>query len=241
MSEDTNALRKPLADVREEIAKACERAGRKPEDVCLIAVSKTKPVSMMRDAIACGQTVFGENKVQELCEKAEELADEDITLHLIGHLQKNKVRKAVAKAAMIHSVDSIELAAEIQKEAARIGKIQDILLEVNVAAEESKFGLTPDETAAVAEEISQMPNVHLCGLMTVAPYTEFPEENRVYFRQLRELAVDIESKKFNNIDMYCLSMGMSNDFTIAVEEGATFVRVGSRIFGERHYETEKGK
>ena len=224
-----------LLQIRSRIAAACERSGREPGDVRLIAVSKTKPVEMIREAYAEGQTEFGENKVQEMCQKAEELPELPITWHLIGHLQKNKVRKAVAVAAMIHSVDTVELAAEIQKEAARIGKVQDILLEVNVAAEESKFGFRPDEVSAAAEEINRMPNVNLCGLMTVAPYTENPSENRVFFRQLRKLAVDIQSKKTDNVSVCCISMGMSNDFEEAVEEGATMVRVGSLIFGERHY------
>ena len=229
-----------LIAVRERIAKACEASGRDIADVRLIAVSKTKPEDMIREAYAAGQREFGENKVQEMCAKAEAMADLEITWHLIGHLQKNKVRKAVSVAAMIHSVDSVELAAEIQKEAARIGKVQDILLEVNVAAEESKFGLTPDEVPYVVSQIESFPNVRLRGLMTVAPYTETPSENRVYFRQLNKLTVDIQSKKTDNISVDCLSMGMSNDFEEAIEEGATMVRVGSLIFGERQYGLQEG-
>lgn len=229
-----------LNAVRERIAKACEASGRDIKDVRLIAVSKTKPEEMIREAYAAGQREFGENKVQEMCAKAEAMADLDITWHLIGHLQKNKVRKAVAVAAMIHSVDSLELAAEIQKEAARIGKVQDILLEVNVAAEESKFGLTPDEVPEIAKQLEAFPNVRLRGLMTVAPYTENPSENRVYFRQLNKLTVDIQSKKTDNISVDCLSMGMSNDFEEAIEEGATMVRIGSLIFGERQYGLQEG-
>ncbi|MBO4652737.1 MAG: YggS family pyridoxal phosphate-dependent enzyme [Lachnospiraceae bacterium] len=228
-------VKENLLQIRERIEAACERSGRNPGDVRLIAVSKTKPSEMIREAYSAGQTEFGENKVQEMCQKAEELSDLNITWHLIGHLQKNKVRKAVATAAMIHSVDTVELAAEIQKEAARIDKVQDILLEVNVAAEESKFGFRPEEVEAAAEEIFRMPNVRLCGLMTVAPYTENPSENRVFFKQLRKLAVDILSKKTDNISDCCISMGMSNDFEEAVEEGATMVRVGSLIFGQRYY------
>ncbi len=227
-----------LAEVRSEIAEACKRAGRNPADVALIAVSKTKPVSMINEAMEAGQTLFGENKVQEMCEKSVELQGTGAVWHLIGHLQKNKVRKAVAVAAMIHSVDSLALAAEISKEAARIGKVQDILLEVNVAEEDSKFGLSVAETPDVAKEIAKLPNLHLCGLMTVAPYTPVPEENRKYFSALRQLAVDIASQNIDNIDMCCLSMGMSNDYAIAIEEGATYVRVGSKIFGERIYTTE---
>lgn len=229
-----------LQKVRERITIACNKAGRSEEKVTLIAVSKTKPEEMIREAYAAGQSDFGENKVQEMCSKAEYMSDLPIRWHLIGHLQKNKVRKAVAVACMIHSVDSVELANEIQKEAARIGKIQDILLEINVAGEESKFGLRPEEAVVVAEQIASLPNVHLCGLMTVAPYTEHPEDNRAYFAQLRKISVDIQSKNYDNVSMYCLSMGMSNDFEEAITEGATMVRVGSLIFGERHYEITEG-
>lgn len=224
-----------LSDVKKEIDAACARAGRDSSEVTLIAVSKTKPVSMIEEALAAGTNTFGENKVQELCEKHEILKDRDIHWHLIGHLQKNKVKKAVSVAEMIHSVDSVALAAEIQKEAAKINKVQDILLEVNVACEESKFGLLCDDVPNVVEEISKFPNVHICGLMTVAPYTPNPEENRVIFAKLRELAVDIRRKNIDNVNICCLSMGMSNDYSIAIEEGATFVRVGSKIFGERDY------
>ena len=238
ISEEEAAIRQSLADVTAGIEAACSRSGRKLSDVTLVAVSKTKPISMITDAIRAGQLHFGENKVQEMCEKHNELSDQPITWHLIGHLQKNKVRKAVAVASLIHSVDSAELAAEIQKEAARIGKVQDILLEVNIAEEESKFGLAASETPAIAAEIAKFPNVHIRGLMTVAPYTPVPEENRQYFSALRQLAVDIAQQNIDNIDMCCLSMGMSNDYEIAVEEGATYVRVGSKIFGERIYATE---
>ncbi len=224
-----------LNAVRAEITIACERSGRNPEDVTLIAVSKTKPVEMIQEAMDAGQTIFGENKVQELCEKEAYFKDTGAEWHLIGHLQKNKVRKAVAAAKMIHSVDSVALAEEIQKESARINVVTDILLEVNVAAEESKFGLAPDEVEETVRAIAAFPNVRIKGLMTVAPYTPNPEENRVYFAALRKLAVDIDRKNIDNVSMCCLSMGMSNDFPIAVEEGATFVRVGSLIFGERVY------
>ena len=225
-----------LRNVRMAIAEACKACGRAESDVTLIAVSKTKPSSMIREAYACGVRDFGENKVQELCQKAEELANLDITWHLIGHLQKNKVRKAVAVAAMIHSVDSLALAEEISKEAARIGKVQDILLEVNIAEEESKFGLTADDAPAVAASVAALPNVRLKGLMTVAPYTPTPDDNLAVFARLRKLAVDIQAQNIDNVSMSCLSMGMSNDFPQAVAEGATYVRVGSLIFGERHYD-----
>ncbi len=224
-----------LSDVKNEMEAACKRAGRDSSDVTLIAVSKTKPVSMIEEALSAGINTFGENKVQELCEKYEALKDRDIHWHLIGHLQKNKVKKAVSVAEMIHSVDSIALAAEIQKEAAKINKTQNILLEVNVACEESKFGLLCEDVPDVVAEIAKFPNVHICGFMTVAPYTPNPEENRKIFAKLRELSVDIHSKNIDNVNTCCLSMGMSNDYSVAIEEGATFVRVGSKIFGERNY------
>ena len=206
-----------------------------PANVKLLAVSKFQPIERLLEAYQAGQRIFGENRALEMRDKHEQLP-EDIQWHFIGHLQRNKIKYIVPFVAMIHSVDSVELAAEIQKEAARINKVQDILLEVNVAAEESKFGFRPEEVADAAEQIFRMPNVRLCGLMTVAPYTENPSENRVYFGQLRKLAVDILSKNKDNVSEYCISMGMSNDFEEAVEEGATMVRVGSLIFGERHYE-----
>ena len=224
-----------IDEVREQIRLHCEKAGRNPSKVTLIAVSKTKPVSMIEEAADAGQTVFGENRVQELCEKYEALKDRKLHWHLIGHLQSNKVKKAVAVSEMIHSVDSFLLAAEIDKQAGKLGKIQDILLEINVAEEESKFGLTLAEAEAAVREIAKLPSIRLRGFMTVAPYTENAEENRGIFRSLRQLMVDINAKSIDNIFMDVLSMGMSGDYGVAVEEGATHVRVGTFIFGRRNY------
>jgi len=224
-----------LAEVRQEIARHAEIAGREPGEITLIAVSKTKPASMVVEAFEAGQTVFGENKVQEMCEKNEQLSDLPLSWHLIGHLQSNKAKKAVAVADMIHSVDSVSLAQTINKYAAAIGKVQDILLEINVAQEESKFGLTLSDAEAAVREIAGLPNVRLRGFMTVAPYTENAEENRSIFRSLRQLMVDINAKSIDNISMDVLSMGMSGDYGVAVEEGATHVRVGTFIFGRRDY------
>lgn len=224
-----------LAEVRQEIARHAALAGREPGEITLIAVSKTKPVSMVVEAFEAGQTVFGENKVQEMCEKNEQLSDLPLFWHLIGHLQSNKAKKAVAVADMIHSVDSVSLAQTINKYAAAIGKVQDILLEINVAQEESKFGLTLSDAEAAVREIAGLPNVRLRGFMTVAPYTENAEENRSIFRSLRQLMVDINAKSIDNISMDVLSMGMSGDYGVAVEEGATHVRVGTFIFGRRDY------
>ncbi|MBO7631322.1 MAG: YggS family pyridoxal phosphate-dependent enzyme, partial [Lachnospiraceae bacterium] len=206
-----------------------------PTEVTLIAVSKTKPVSMIEEALAAGQTVFGENKVQEMCEKHEILKDKPIQWHLIGHLQSNKVKKAVAVAEMIHSVDSVSLAEEINKQAAKIDKVQDILLEINVAEEESKFGITVDSAEETVRAIAGLKNIRLRGFMTVAPYTEDPETNRPYFRGLAQLMVDINAQNIDNIHVDILSMGMSGDYGVAVEEGATYIRVGTYLFGERNY------
>lgn len=223
-----------LQKVRENIRKACEKSGRNPEEVTLIAVSKTKPVSMIQEAISAGQKVFGENKVQELCSKTEQLPS-DLSWHLIGHLQRNKVKYICDKAALIHSVDSLRLAETIQQEGQKIGRVVPVLIEVNVAGEDTKFGVSVEETLPLIQEISKLPNVSIRGLMTIAPYVEDPEENRHIFRELKQLSVDIREKNMNNVYMDILSMGMTNDYQVAVEEGATMVRVGTGIFGERDY------
>lgn len=223
-----------LQEVRQEILNACHRSNRNPEEVTLIAVSKTKPVSMIEEAIAAGQTVFGENKVQELCSKYEVLP-QDLHWHLIGHLQRNKVKYIADKAELIHSVDSLRLAETINQEGEKHGRIVPILIEVNVAGEESKFGVSVEDTLSLVTEISKLPYVSIQGLMTIAPYVENPEENRSIFRKLKQLSVDIKGKNINNVYMDILSMGMTNDYQVAVEEGATLVRVGTGIFGERDY------
>ena len=223
-----------LQTVRNEITEACKRSGRNPEEVTLIAVSKTKPVSMIEEAIQAGQTVFGENKVQELCSKYEVLP-KNLTWHLIGHLQRNKVKYIADKAALIHSVDSLRLAETIDQEGKKHNRVIPVLIEVNVAEEDTKFGVTVEETLPLIEEISKLSNIQVKGLMTIAPYVDNPEENRPVFRRLKKLSVDIDSKNMNNVYMDILSMGMTNDYQVAVEEGATMVRVGPGIFGERNY------
>lgn len=228
------AIRENLAAVHKKICAAAERAGRNPKEVTLIAVSKTKPLPMLLEAYQAGQRVFGENKVQEICEKFP-LMPQDAIWHMIGHLQTNKVRSVIGKAAMIHSVDSTRLAVEIQKEAEKRSLICDILIEVNIAKESSKYGIFPEAVPEFAEAVSKLSNVRLRGLMTVAPYTKDPEENRKYFRQMKKLSVDINQKNVDNNGMDILSMGMTGDYEVAVEEGATMVRVGTGIFGERSY------
>ena len=227
-------IKENILSVQENISKACERSGRSPEEVTLIAVSKTKPLSMIEEAYEAGMREFGENKPQEMRDKAK-LFNAPIHWHMIGTLQSNKIKYVVGTACMIHSVDSLALALAIEKEAAKKELIMDILLEVNMAEEESKHGFYVDEIYGVINEIAQMPHLHLRGLMTVAPYTENAEENRIYFRKMKELLVDINSKNIDNISMDTLSMGMSSDYEVAIEEGATMVRVGTGIFGERDY------
>ena len=220
--------------VEEKVKEACRRAGRSRDEVTLIAVSKTKPMSMIEELHPLGVVDFGENKVQELTAKEEALPSH-IRWHMIGHLQRNKVKYIVDKAFLIHSVDSLRLAEAISQEAGKKNVTANILIEVNVAGEDSKFGVRPEETAALAEAISKLPNISVKGLMTIAPFVENAEENREVFRNLRKLSVDIEEKKFNNVTMAVLSMGMTGDYEVAIEEGATMVRVGTGIFGERDY------
>lgn len=221
-------------DIQNRIIKACEKVGRDPSEVTLIAVSKTKPVEMLQEAYDAGARYFGENKVQEIQEKYDQLP-ETIQWHMIGHLQRNKVKYIVDKVAMIHSVDSLRLAETIEAEAAKRHVKVPILIEVNVAEEDSKFGLKTTEVLPLLEQICEFSHIEVKGLMTIAPYVENPEENRRIFRQLKKLSVDIANKNINNINMSVLSMGMTGDYEVAVQEGATMVRVGTGIFGEREY------
>ena len=223
-----------LAEVEKHVQEACDRTGRSRDEVTLIAVSKTKPVSMIEELLPGGTRDFGENKVQELCEKYEVLP-RDIRWHLIGHLQRNKVKYIVDKAYLIHSVDSLRLAETISEEGVKKGVTVPVLIEVNVAGEESKFGVTPEETEALVREIAKLPAIRVRGLMTIAPYVENPEDNRVHFSRLKQLSVDIGKKNIDNVSMNVLSMGMTGDYQVAIEEGATMVRVGTGIFGERNY------
>ena len=227
-------VKENLAEVEKKVLAACERAGRNPDDVTLIAVSKTKPIEMIEEAIEYGKKEFGENKAQEMKQKYEALP-KDIVWHFIGHLQTNKVKYVVGRASLIHSVDSLHLAEAIEKESAKKNVISDILIEVNVAGEESKFGLNTEETEELVRSISKLPHIRIKGLMTIAPFVDNPEDNRDIFRSLKELSVDIQSKNIDNVLMDILSMGMTGDYDVAIEEGATHVRVGTGIFGERDY------
>ncbi len=229
-----SVLKENYANVLKNVHNACERAGRKTDDVTLIAVSKTKPVEMLQEIYDCGCRDFGENKVQEIMDKYDKLPN-DIRWHMIGHLQTNKVKYIVDKVYMIHSVDSIKLAKEISKEAVKKNVTVKVLLEVNVAKEETKFGLLTEEVLDFYKEVIDLPGLKVCGLMTIAPYVENSEENRQHFVNLKQLMVDIESEKTDNISVGELSMGMTGDYEVAIEEGATYVRVGTGIFGERNY------
>ena len=228
-------LKENLTQVEENIVKACQKAGRDRNEVTLIAVSKTKPIAMLQEVYDLGCRNFGENKVQELCEKIEEMP-KDITWHMIGHLQRNKVKYLIDHhVSLIHSVDSYRLAEEINIQAKKKNVIVPILVEVNIAMEESKFGISPDDAIVLVEQIAELENIKIEGLMTIAPYVVDAEENRLYFRKIKQLSVDIGNKNIDNVSMKILSMGMTGDYMVAVEEGATMVRVGTGIFGERNY------
>lgn len=227
-------IKENLANVRKNIEDACKKVGRDVSEVTLITVSKTKPLSDLRIAYEEGSRDFGENKVQELISKIDEMPS-DVKWHLIGHLQRNKVKYIAGKVAMIHSVDSYRLAEEINVQAKKNSCVIPILIEINIAGEDTKFGIKPEEAEELIREISELENVKVSGLMTIAPNVANPEENRAYFKAMKDLFVDISSKNIDNVEMKVLSMGMTNDYTVAVEEGATMIRVGTGIFGARDY------
>lgn len=227
-------IEEQLKEIQERIEKAALKAGRNPEEITLIAVSKTYPVSAIEQAIKAGSKDFGENRVQELVDKIEQVK-EDVKWHLIGHLQTNKVKYITGKVNLIHSVDSLKLAQEIQRQSLKQDVISNILIEVNVAKEESKHGVYLEEVEALIREIANLSHVRVQGFMTVAPFVEDPEMNREVFQKLYKLSVDIQKQNIDNISTNILSMGMSNDFEVAIEEGATMVRVGTAIFGKRDY------
>ena len=227
-------LKEQLEDVKKRIEDACKRAGRDPSEVTLIAVSKTKPLSDVEEVLDLGIHEFGENKVQELVDKYEHIK-EPVNWHMIGHLQTNKVKYIVDKVKLIHSVDSLKLANTISKEAVKKGVNVDVLIEVNVAKEESKFGVGLDEAKDLVKSVSTLPNIFVKGLMTIAPFVDNPLDNREVFRSLHDMALEIEALNIPGVSMKELSMGMTNDFEVAIEEGATYVRVGTAIFGARNY------
>lgn len=227
-------LHENYESVEARVAAACARAGRNRDEVTLIAVSKTKPVPMLQEVYDAGAREFGENKPQELKDKYPQLPS-DIRWHMIGHLQTNKIKYIIDKACMIHSIDTVHLAEAVNAEAAKRGLVMPVLIEVNMAKEESKFGVMPEEAEGFIRQICTLPNIRIEGLMTIAPFTDNPENNRIHFRNLKKLCVDINAKNIDNVNMRSLSMGMTGDFEVAIEEGATMVRVGTGIFGERIY------
>ena len=224
-----------VARVKAEIAEAAREAGRKPEEILLAAATKMNDAASVQAAIRAGVDICGENRVQEMLEKNRLGAYEGAPLHFIGHLQKNKVRQVVGLCELIHSVDSLPLLAEISRTAEKRGLTQDVLLEVNIGAEDSKSGFAPEELASALEEASRLPAVRIRGLMAIPPVCEKPEENRPFFLQMQKLFVDNCDKKYDNISMDFLSMGMSGDYPEAVRCGANLVRVGTGIFGPRFY------
>ena len=229
-----------IEEIRGRMAQAAVRSGRRPEDVLLIAVTKLHEPDEIEEAIAAGVTDIAENKVQEIQKKFDQIHS-PVNWHLIGHLQTNKVKYIIDKVVMIHSVDSVHLAQEIDKRAAAAGKTMDVLLQVNAAHEESKFGLDPKDVPQVFREIlDSCPNVKIRGLMHIAPWSEDPEEIRPYFKEVKDLFDTLAAVEHPNADFKYLSMGMSHDFETAIEEGANIIRVGTSIFGERDYSKKMG-
>lgn len=223
-----------LKHIEERILSAAKRSNRNPDSVRLVAVSKTQPADAVRAALEAGQQVFGENYVQEFLEKAQQLP-ESVEWHFIGSLQSNKVKYLVGRTCLIHSVDRLSLAQEIDRQWGKTGKSCNILLQVNISREATKSGTTSEDLLQLAREVSLLPHVRIRGLMTMPPFFDEPERARPYFRELKKLSDVLSSEKIPGISMEELSMGMSGDFEVAIEEGATLVRVGSAIFGERNY------
>lgn len=225
-------VKENLKNIRDEMNAACERSNRNLDDITLIAVSKTKPNELIMEAYESGVRDFGENKVQELLRKKEELPD-DIRWHMIGHLQTNKVRQLLGNTVLIHSIDSIRLADTIDTEARKKGIHVDGLLEINIANEASKYGFIEEELEEILPIFARYKNLHIKGLMTIAPNVENSEENRKNFKKLKKMSVDIIDKNYDNVEVEFLSMGMSGDYIVALEEGANLLRVGTGIFGKR--------
>ena len=224
-----------VALVRRNMDEAAQKAGRDPKEILLLAATKMNDADRVREAIRAGVDLCGENRVQEMLEKQAQGAYEGAPLHFIGHLQKNKVKQVVGLAELIHSVDSPALLEAISRVAESRGLVQDVLLEVNIGAEESKSGFSPEELPAALEAASRLPNLRVRGLMAIPPICAAPEENRPFFLRMKQLFIDNGEKKYDNVSMDFLSMGMSGDYTEAIACGANLIRVGSGIFGPRHY------
>ncbi|NLK87184.1 MAG: YggS family pyridoxal phosphate-dependent enzyme [Clostridiaceae bacterium] len=232
MTESADLIKSNLEAVVHRVNAAAARAGRDPSDIKLIGVTKTIDTARIKAAYDCGISDFGENRVQELCKKAD-ILDINCNWHLIGHLQTNKVKYIIDRVSLIHSLDSHDLAVEINRRAESAGRIADVLVQVNVAGEDSKFGIRPEETLGFIKDVSRMGNIRVKGLMTIAPLAVDPEDVRWVFAGLGKLRIDISRENIDNVDMTCLSMGMSNDFEVAIEEGSNMVRIGTALFGKR--------
>ena len=224
-----------VAQIRKRMNAAAIAAGRDPKEVSLLAATKMNDADRVKEAVAAGVDACGENRVQELVQKQPLGAYEGVPVHFIGRLQTNKVNKVVGKVDLIESVDRLELLEVVNKTALRLGVRQDILFEVNIGGEEQKGGFTPEETLALAAKMGDYPGVKLCGLMTIPPISEKKGDNCKYFEKMRNLFIDIRDKKYDNVSMVCLSMGMTDDFEDAISEGSTMIRVGTAIFGARNY------
>lgn len=222
-----------LKEIEQKITVAAEKSGRKRDDVLLLAVSKTVEVPRIKEAVQLGLINLGENKPQEINRKYFEI--DNVKWHQIGHLQTNKVKYIIDKVCLIHSLDSLKLAEEIQKRAEAKNITMDVLIEINIAGEEAKHGVPIEDAEKLVLETAKFKNIRVKGLMTVAPFVENPEENRKYFKEMYKLFVDIRAKNYDNVNMAYLSMGMTNDYEIAIEEGANIVRIGTGLFGARNY------
>lgn len=227
-------IRRNIEAIKERIERACNRAGQKSDTIKLVAVTKTIDVQSISEAVECGITLLGENKVQEIVEKAPYIKG-NIEWHMIGHLQTNKVKYIADKVKMIHSVDSIKLVEEINKRFKNDSRIIDILVEINIGREDSKYGIAPENIIQFLHDIDKYGNIHIMGLMTVAPASDNVENVRPYFREMKKIFENVKSENIKNVNMKFLSMGMTNDFEIAIEEGTNMVRIGSGIFGPRKY------
>ncbi|HCX61027.1 YggS family pyridoxal phosphate-dependent enzyme [Sedimentibacter sp.] len=233
------SIKENIDGILERIADVCERSGRNPDDITLIAVSKTVNADRAREAVEAGILNLGENRVQELTDKYEKLSDTEVKWHMIGHLQKNKVKYIIDKVELIHSVESIELANEINKRAEKNNLKVNILVELNIGEEESKFGISEESVYDFVKSLEQFENINVLGIMTVAPFAEDPEEIRWVFKKMKVIFDKLSSMNIKNSNMKFLSMGMTNDFEIAIEEGANIIRIGTAVFGERTYKEEE--
>lgn len=233
------SIRENINTILEDVKAAAIKTGRNPEDIMVIAVSKTVDAARAKEAVEAGLINLGENRVQELVSKYEQLSDVNIKWHLIGHLQKNKVKYIIDKTELIHSLESIELAKEINKRAIQHNKVANVLIELNIGEEESKFGISEDEVYNFVKSMEEYENIKVLGLMTVAPFVENKEEVRWVFIKMKEIFDKISVMKLKNVEMKYLSMGMTNDFDIAIEEGANIIRIGTAIFGKRIYKEEE--